>query len=533
MRVEPYTHSYPHCWRCGTPLIYWAKPTWFARTSAYKDALLRENETIGWHPEHIKHGRFGDWLENNVDWALSRDRFWGTPDPGVALPRLQARHVRRIGRRARPSWPAAISPTWTCTARSSTTSSSTARTARAGGRGGSSRCWTPGSTRARCRPRRCTTRSRTRTCSSSRFPADFICEAIDQTRGWFYSLLAVNTLVFDQTPYRDVVCLALLLDETGQKMSKSRGNVVDPWSVLQPAGRRRAALELRVRELAVDAEAGVDREHRRDHEPVPADPLEHLFVLRHLRQPRRLDSGRRRRPSAGAGEEHVLDRWIRSRLHGTVREVGDALEAFDALRAAQSLEGLVDDLSNWYVRRSRSRFWNSDDDHAHVVLHECLLTVTQLLAPFCPFVVRRDVPGPRAGPPSPCTSPTGPRSTRPRSIRDLEARDRSWRARSSRSGSRRGPSPSSRSASRCPARSCCSPTAELPGPVQDEIAAALNVKKLESRRESRRTARLLGRAELPPARPEGRQAHAAVEGRARRRRRRDRAARARRRTACS
>jgi isoleucyl-tRNA synthetase len=379
VRVEPYTHSYPHCWRCGTALIYWAKPTWFARTSAHKDALLRENETIGWHPEHIKHGRFGDWLQNNVDWALSRDRFWGTPIPvwrcrdcgtdtcvgSVAeLAALAGRDLRDLDLH-RPFVDDVLIDCPDC----------------AGGRAERVEpvldAWFDSGSMP--------------TASihypfehedvfARRFPADFICEAIDQTRGWFYSLLAVNTLVFDRTPYRDVVCLALLLDPSGKKMSKSLGNVADPWMVL----RERGADALRWNFAAASSPWMPKRVSLENIDETTNRFLLTLwntysFFVTYAN----LDGWSAGAPPAAT---HVLDRWIRSRLHGTIREVGDALEAFDALRGAQALESLVDDLSNWYVRRSRPRFWNAGDDGAHAVLHECLVAITQLLAPLCPFL---------------------------------------------------------------------------------------------------------------------------------------------------
>ncbi len=381
VRVEPYPHSYPHCWRCGTPLIYWGKPTWFARTSASKAAMLRENETIGWHPEHIRHGRFGDWLENNVDWALSRDRFWGTPIPvwrcrdcgedtcvgSVAeLSALAGAPLDDLDLH-RPYVDDVVIDCPHCD------------------RG---RAW-------RVEPvldawfdsGSMPTASRHYPFEhaddfEARFPADFICEAIDQTRGWFYSLLAVNTLVFDRTPYRDAVCLALLLDQDGQKMSKSRGNVVDPWRVLQDRG----ADALRWNFVSASSPWMPKRVSL---ESIDETTNRFLLTLWNTYSffvtYANLDGwtpgpGPVRRPA------HVLDRWVRSRLHSTVAEVTDALEQFDALRGAQALEGLVDDLSNWYVRRSRPRFWNAQDPDAHAVLHECLLVTTQLLAPFCPFI---------------------------------------------------------------------------------------------------------------------------------------------------
>ncbi len=216
-----------------------------------------------------------------------------------------------------------------------------------------------------------------------RFPADFIAEAIDQTRGWFYSLLAVNTLVFDRTPYRNVVCLAHIVDRDGLKMSKSRGNVIDPWTILESRG----ADALRWYFFS----AGSPWTSRRVF-PEGIDESVRRFVLTlwntysFFVTYATLDGWE---PGAGASQgdgDHVLDRWVRSRMHSTVREVTDALESFDSLRGAQALESFVDDLSNWYVRRSRARFWKAADERAHATLHECLRVATLLLAPFCPFL---------------------------------------------------------------------------------------------------------------------------------------------------
>jgi isoleucyl-tRNA synthetase len=405
-RVVDYAHSYPHCWRCGTPLVYWAKPTWFARTSAHKDELLRENETIGWHPEHIKHGRFGDWLENNVDWALSRDRFWGTPLPvwrcddcgtDTCIGSV-AELAQRSGRDLADldlHRPAVDEVTIDCS-----------KCEQPGARrvdpvldawfdsgsmpaaqfhfpfdAGSSRAGAPGAGDSGADD------SGAAGTLPARFPADFICEAIDQTRGWFYSLLAVNTLVFGRTPYRNVVCLALVVDKDGQKMSKSKGNVIDPWTVLDTRG----ADALRWNFFS----AGSPWTPRRVSVEAVDESARFLVTLWNTYSffvtyanldgwaPDRATGGQRGAPARAT---HVLDRWVRSRLHHTVATVTDALDDFDALRGAQAIEGFVDDLSNWYVRRSRARFWQSDDPLAHATLHECLATVARLLAPFTPFV---------------------------------------------------------------------------------------------------------------------------------------------------
>jgi isoleucyl-tRNA synthetase len=380
-RLVDYTHSYPHCWRCGTPLIYWAKPTWFARTSARKAEMLRENESIGWHPEHIKHGRFGDWLENNVDWALSRDRFWGTP---------------------LPVWRCDDCGTDTCVG-------SVAELAERSGRDLADldlhrpavddvtiecpKCEQPGARRVEpvldawfdsgaMPAAQFHYPFEHEELFAQRFPADFICEAIDQTRGWFYSLLAVNTLVFDESPYRNVVCLALVVDKDGQKMSKSKGNVIDPWTVLDTRGADAlrwnffsAGSPWTPRRVSVEA---IDESTRF---LVTLWNTYSFFVTY-----ANLDGWAPEPADDPAASTHVLDRWVRSRLHGTVATVTEALDGFDALRGAQALERFVDDLSNWYVRRSRARFWQADDSYAHATLHEALSTVARLLAPFTPFL---------------------------------------------------------------------------------------------------------------------------------------------------
>ncbi len=378
-RVVDYTHSYPHCWRCSTPLIYWAKPTWFARTSDRRAELLAENERIGWHPEHIKHGRFGDWLENNVDWALSRDRFWGTPLPiwrcggcqhdtcvgSVAeLAALAGRELDDLDLHR----PSVDEITITCP-ECGGTAERVAPVLDAwfdSGAMPASQLHYPFEHQERF---------------ATRFPADFICEAIDQTRGWFYSLLAVNTLVFDESPYRNVVCLAHVVDRDGQKMSKSRGNAIDPWTILDTRG----ADALRWYFFS----AGSPWTNRRVDERMIDESTRrfivtlwntYAFFVTYASLDGWEPTETPRSPT------HVMDRWARSRVHATVREVTDALDDFDALRAASALERIVDDLSNWYVRRSRSRFWKSSDPDAHATLFEALRTVALLLAPLCPFV---------------------------------------------------------------------------------------------------------------------------------------------------
>ncbi len=374
-----YKHSYPHCWRCGTPLIYWAKPTWFARTAAHKAELLRENETIGWHPEHIKHGRFGDWLENNVDWALSRDRYWGTPIPVwrcndcghdtcvgsiERLSELAGNDLSALDLH-RPYVDDVVISCPDCGGRARRVEPVLDAWFDSGAMPAAQFHFPFENTEL----------------FERRFPADFICEAIDQTRGWFYSLLAVNTLVFGHTPYRNVVCLALVVDQDGQKMSKSRGNVIDPQTVLETRG----ADALRWNMFSAGSPWTPKRVFV---ESIDESTRRFLLTLWNTYSffvtYARLDGWEPGGEAAPA--PHVLDRWILSRLEETVTAVTAALCDFDALGGAQALERFVDDCSNWYVRRSRPRFWKSADPAAHATLHECLVTVTLLLAPYCPFV---------------------------------------------------------------------------------------------------------------------------------------------------
>ena len=383
-RVVDYTHSYPHCWRCGTPLIYWAKPTWFARTSAHKAAMLRENESIGWHPEHIKHGRFGDWLEHNVDWALSRDRFWGTPLPVWRCDNCG--HDTCIGSVTELSERSGRDLTDLDLHRPDVDEVAV-DCPECGGRAHRVEpvldAWFDSGSMPAAQFHHPFEHA---DAFEQRFPADFICEAIDQTRGWFYSLLAVNTLVFDRTPYRNVLCLGLLVDVDGQKMSKSRGNVIDPWSILDSRG----ADALRWNFLSFGSPWTARRVTEENIDETARTLITlwntYSFFVTYANldgyEPARGDRVTPPTPKS----THVLDRWIRSRVHGTVQAVTDALDAFDALRGAQAVDMLVDDLSNWYVRRSRPRFWNSGDTTAHATLHEALDTLARLLAPFTPFL---------------------------------------------------------------------------------------------------------------------------------------------------
>jgi isoleucyl-tRNA synthetase len=371
-RAGEYEHSYPHCWRCGTPLIYYAKKNWSVRTTARKDELLSANESINWYPEHIKHGRFGKWLENNVDWALSRERYWGTPLP---VWRCDEDHVVCVGSLAeirehggeppedlhRPYIDEVVLTCDDC--------------------GGEMHrvpdlidvWWDSG-----CMPfaqRHAPFEGED--VFRERFPADYICEALDQTRGWFYSLLAVSTLLFGESSYRTCLCLGLILDPDGQKMSKSKGNVVVPWDVLSEHGADAFRWYYFTSKqpwdgyrFSLDAVGESVRQLLK--------PLWNTYAF--YVQYANLEA----EPSGAA--ETDLDRWIRSRLSATTERVIERMDDYDTTFAGRAIAEFIDDLSNWYVRLSRRRFWRGDDPHAFATLRECLVGAAKLLAPLTPFI---------------------------------------------------------------------------------------------------------------------------------------------------
>jgi isoleucyl-tRNA synthetase len=372
LREERIRHAYPHCWRCGTPLLYYAKPSWYIRTSALRDRLLAANETVDWHPPHIKHGRFGRWLENNVDWAISRERYWGTPLP---VWRCEAGHVECLGsfadveaRSGRalpdPHRPYVDDHTWPCAEC-----------------GGEMRrvpevidVWFDSGAMPFAQFHAPFERE---DAFAASFPADYICEAIDQTRGWFYSLIAISTLLFDRSPYRTVLCLGHIADPQGKKMSKSLGNIVVPWEVIERHGADAFRWYFLTSKQPWDG-------YLFSADTVGESVRQFLLQLWntygfYVLYANVNDVRERAEPATD------LDRWAVSRLNATVAEVRERLDAFDATRAGQAIAALVDDLSNWYVRRSRRRFWDGDPA-AFGTLHACLVGVAKLLAPFCPFV---------------------------------------------------------------------------------------------------------------------------------------------------
>ncbi len=368
LRAESYEHSYPHCWRCSTPLLYYAKPSWYIATSRIRDELLAANEQVSWHPEHIKHGRFGDWLENNVDWALSRERYWGTPLP---VWRCEQGHVTVIGsldeleqrsgvRLRDPHRPFVDDVTFACDAcgQSATRVPEVIDVWFDSGAMPFAQRHEPFAGEHAV---------------EQLYPADFICEALDQTRGWFYSLLAVSTLLRGpQAPYRHVVCLGLILDDKAQKMSKSRGNVIAPADVIDRFGADALRWYFFTSKQPWDGYL---------FSPDAVGEGVRLF-LRQLWNTYRVCA---MYEPGESGEQTDLDRWIRSRLSATTTIVTERLDAYDATVAGRAIAEFVDDLSNWYVRRSRPRFWDGDAVALETLRHS-LVTVAQLLAPFTPFI---------------------------------------------------------------------------------------------------------------------------------------------------
>jgi isoleucyl-tRNA synthetase len=380
IRQEPYEHAYPHCWRCHTSLMYYALPSWYIRTTEIKDALLRENEHTDWHPEHIKHGRYGDWLRNNVDWALSRDRYWGTPLP---IWRCADGHLTCVGSLAELGMLAGqdlsiLDPHRPYVDEVAITCPDCAQPARrvpqvidAWYDSGSMPFGQWGAP------------YRNQEQFEATYPADFICEAIDQTRGWFYTLMAVGALVFDRSSYRTVLCLGHILAEDGRKMSKHLGNILEPIPLMD----RHGADAVRWFMLC----SGSPWSPRRIGHAVLEEIVRKVlltywntasFFTLYANAAGWLPG---EAPAPAVPQRPLLDRWALSELHRTVLEVDAALEDFDPTRAGRRVTLYIDDLSNWYVRRSRRRFWDGDPA-ALATLHECLEVLTRVMAPFTPFV---------------------------------------------------------------------------------------------------------------------------------------------------
>jgi isoleucyl-tRNA synthetase len=390
LREERHEHSYPHCWRCGTRLLYYAKLSWYIATSGLRDRLLAANETVSWHPPHIKHGRFGDWLAGNVDWALSRERYWGTPLPiwrCSASPdhrvcigsfaELERRSGVALSDPHRPYVDQLTFPCEQCGAQMHRVPEVIDVWFDSGSMPFAQH-HAPFENLERY---------------EQAFPADFVCEALDQTRGWFYSLLAISTLLNDCAPFRNAVCLGLLVDGENQKMSKSKGNVVVPWEVIDRFGADAFRWYFFTSKQPWDG-------YRFSVEAVGESVRQFLLQLWNVYAFFVLYANAAGGPvSSGAGGpgaasvvsaaaasgSNDLDRWVLSRLAATVETARERLDAYDATTAGREIAAYVEDLSNWYVRRSRRRFWDGDGA-AFATLHHALTTVAKLQAPFTPFI---------------------------------------------------------------------------------------------------------------------------------------------------
>ncbi len=387
-KTELYTHNYPFCWRCHTPLLYYARKTWYIDTTRYRDTMIALNQTINWVPSHIKDGRFGNWLDDLRDWALGRERYWGTPLPVWRCDNPDCGHMHCIGSVAelselsgedqseldlhRPYVDEVTFPCPQC-------------------EGGTMRrvpelidVWFDSGSMPYAQwgyP------FKNQEMFKEQYPADYICEAVDQTRGWFYSLHAISSMLFEQVSFKNVICLGHILDEDGKKMSKSLGNIVEPWSVLDKYGADAFRWYMYT--------AGPPGEPRRFSVELVGEVVRNFYltlwnVYSFFVTYANIDGFDPSAPPVPVAERDLLDRWILSELHSLVRDVTAAFEAYDAPSATRPIEDFVDRLSNWYLRRSRRRFWKSASDTdklaAYQTLYECLATVAKLLAPTMPFL---------------------------------------------------------------------------------------------------------------------------------------------------
>jgi len=385
LETLPYTHNYPFCWRCDSALIYYARSSWFVRTTAVKARMLEVNAQVGWHPPAMGTGRFGEWLENNVDWALSRDRYWGTPlnvwqcdaegehrEVISSFAELAERWGKALPRDFDPHKPTIDQYTWRCRS-----CGGTMRRAPEvidawfdSGAMPYAQWHYPFEHQADFK---------------AHFPADFICEGVDQTRGWFYSLLAIGVTAFDSLVYKNVIVNELVLDAQGQKMSKSRGNVVNPWEVIEEYGADAVRLYLL-------GQSQVWLPKRFDRRQVPDVAGGFLNTVRHTYNFFAQYAGDWKPSDGGApvAGRALTDRWVLARLDEVVAATRAAWNDYDVTTGVRAILGfVVDDLSNWYVRTNRPRFWAPDraaDPAALATLHEVLVTAARLLAPVAPFI---------------------------------------------------------------------------------------------------------------------------------------------------
>ena len=385
LETLPYTHTYPFCWRCDSALIYYARSSWFVRTTAVKARMLEVNAQVGWHPPEMGSGRFGEWLENNVDWALSRDRYWGTPlnvwecdaeaehrEVIGSFAELAERWGKRLPADFDPHKPTIDQYGWRCRSCGGTMRR-VPEVIDAWFDSGSmpyAQWHYPFAHQADFK---------------AHFPADFICEGVDQTRGWFYSLLAIGVAGFDSPVYKNVIVNELVLDAHGQKMSKSRGNVVNPWEVIEEYGADAVRIYLL-------GQSQVWQKKRFDRRQVPDVAGGFLNTVRHTYNFFAQYAGDWKPSDGGApaAGRPLADRWVLARLDEVVAAARAAWNDYDVTSGVRAIMGfVVDDLSNWYVRTNRPRFWAPDraaDPAALATLHEVLVTAARLLGPVAPFI---------------------------------------------------------------------------------------------------------------------------------------------------
>ena len=379
-----FEHSYPHCWRCDTPLIYYARETWFIRMTAVKEDLIRNNNTINWIPESIGKGRFGDWLENVQDWGLSRNRYWGTPLP---VWQCECGHQDCIGSIEELKEKADNCPD-DIELHRPYIDAVTIKCPKCGKEMHRVPevidCWFDSGSMPFAQHHYPFENKET---FEKQFPAQFISEAVDQTRGWFYSLLAISTLLFNKAPYENVIVLGLVQDENGQKMSKSKGNAVDPFDALQTYGADAIRWYFYTRSapwLPSRFAGKTVVEGQRKFMGTLWNTYA-FFVLY-----ANIDNFDATKYSLEYEKLAVMDKWLLSRLESTVKAVDDNLENYRIPEAAKALQSFVDDMSNWYVRRSRERFWakgmEQDKINAYMTLYTALVTVAKAAAPMIPFM---------------------------------------------------------------------------------------------------------------------------------------------------